>query len=189
MIKRWFAGLLMLAGIAHPQRRVDPKNTYHRVICVVDLIGKGTADDPKRPQYAPWPPSQDPNGIIAYFYRPSDDGKRAVVEFAARNRSAFQALFNDKTIPLVEKGRASKANIEAQFKPFRKDFDLDKFGTVLGGAGLPGLQRIGQQYYFTDNLTAIDNAKWLPVGTVTPVSGGLTAADPNGGSLISRLPI
>ncbi len=41
------------------QRRVDPRNSYHRMICVVPLTGAGTAADRKRPKYAPWPVSQN----------------------------------------------------------------------------------------------------------------------------------
>jgi hypothetical protein len=95
------------------------------------MIGKGTTDDPKRPQYAPWPASQDPNGITGFFFQPSDDGKFAVVEFVSRNRAALAAILSDKTIQTFEEGRQTKASIEAAVKPFRKDFDLTKFGMVM----------------------------------------------------------
>jgi hypothetical protein len=131
MVKRVFAGLLLVAVLGSGQRRVDPKNTYSRVICVVPLVGTGTTDDPKRPQYAPWPASQDPNGITAFFFQPSDDGKYAVAEFVSRNRLALQPILNDKTIKVFEEGRQSKASIESAIKPFRKDFDLTKFGMVM----------------------------------------------------------
>src|SRR5213080_3791915 len=105
MEKRLTIVFLGLACVVHAQRRVDPKNSYVRVIGVVPIAGKGTADDPRRPQYASWPPSQDPNGIVAFFFQPSDDGKFAVVEFVGRTRSAFQALFNDKSIQLFEESK------------------------------------------------------------------------------------
>jgi hypothetical protein len=113
------------------QRRVDPRNTYNRVIAVVSFTGKGVPSDPKWPQYAPWPPSQDPIGILAFAYLPSDDGRFALVEFVARNRSAFQALFNDNPITVFEKGRVGKAGTESALKPFRKDFNLNTFGMVM----------------------------------------------------------
>jgi hypothetical protein len=131
MAKHLIVLLLGLTCFVHAQRRVDPKNAYVRVIGVVAMAGKGTADDPRRPQYAAWPPSQDPNGIIGFFFQPSDDGKYAVVEFVARSRAAFQTLFNDRTIQLYEEGRQSKASIEAAIRPYRKDFDLTKFGVVM----------------------------------------------------------
>jgi hypothetical protein len=123
--------LLALASVVSAQRRVDPRNTYSRVIAVVGFVGTGTSSDPRRPQYAPWPPSQDPSGIIAFSYIPSDDGKFALVELVARDRAAFQPLFNDKTITVFEKGRANKSQIESTLKLYRKDFSLDTFGTVM----------------------------------------------------------
>ena len=131
MAQRLLLGLLVLATVVCAQRRVDPRNSYNRVICVVPLIGKGTPADPKRPQYAPWPLSKDQTGIIAFTFQPTDDGRSAVVEFVARNRAAFQPLFNDKSIKIFEKGRMLKGDLEAAIKPHRKDFDLDTFGMVL----------------------------------------------------------
>ena len=131
MSARLLIGLLLLASLAAAQRRVDPRNTYNRVIAVVPLVGQGTAADPKRPQYAPWPASQDPNGIIAFFFVPTDDGKSAVVEFVARNRAALLPVLNDKSVKVFEKGRSSRNEIEPVLKQFRKDFDLDKYGMVM----------------------------------------------------------
>src|SRR5579883_3464192 len=118
---------LYLAGmsLAYGQRKVDPKNTYSRLICVVPMVGAGTAADPKRPEYAPWPlpPPGTQTGIIAYSQQLSDDGKLALVEFVARNRAAFQAILSDKSITVFEKGKSSKAIIESALKKYRKDFN------------------------------------------------------------------
>lgn len=123
--------LPLLAAVLFAQHRVDPRNIYNRVICVVPFVGTGTPADPKRPMYAPWPPSQDPNGILAFSFRPTDDGKLAVVEFVARNRAAFDPIFNNTTILVFERGRAARADIESAIRPLRQDFDMDKFGTVV----------------------------------------------------------
>lgn len=123
--------LLVLAGLLSAQHRVDPRNIYNRIICVVPFVGRGTPADPKRPLYAPWPPSQDPNGILAFSFQPTDDGRLAVVEFVARNRAAFEPIFNDKSITVFEKGRVTRADIEGFIKQHRKDFDMDKFGMVM----------------------------------------------------------
>ena len=123
--------LVLFASPLPAQHRVDPKNTYNRVIAVVGFTGKGTPADPRRPQYAPWPPSRDPSGILAFSFVPSDDGKFALVELVARNRAAFQPLFNDKTITVFEKDRVDKARIEAALKAFRKDFRLETLGAVM----------------------------------------------------------
>jgi hypothetical protein len=66
-----------------------------------------------------------------YSQQLSDDGKLALVEFVARDRAAFQAIFNDKTIKFFEKGKSKKQDIETELKKYKKDFDLNKFGTVV----------------------------------------------------------
>jgi hypothetical protein len=120
MSQRLLIGVLALASFVCAQRRVDPRNTYHRIICVVPFEGSGTATDPTRPKYAPWPVSQDPTGIIGFYFEPTDDGKSAVVEFIAQNRAALQTVLNDKTIQAFEKGVASQASIDAAIQPVRK---------------------------------------------------------------------
>ena len=131
MSQQLCVGILLLTGFVSAQHRVDPRNSYYRVICIVPMVGTGTPADPKRPMYAPWPLSQDPNGIIAFTFEPSDDGQLALVEFVARTRAAFQTILSDPSITTFEKGKAAKADVEAAVKKFRKDFDMDKFGTVM----------------------------------------------------------
>jgi hypothetical protein len=96
------------------------------------MIGAGTAEDPRRPQYAPRPALQgkDRTDIIEYSYQISDDGRFAIVEFVARDRKAFLAILNDKTIKTFEKGKDNRADIERELKAFKKDFDLSKFQAV-----------------------------------------------------------
>ena len=131
MNQKLMVGFLVLTAVVCAQHRVDPRNTYNRVICVVPFVGKGTPADPKRPMYVPWPPSQDPNGIIAFSFQPSDDGRFAVVEFVARNRVAFEHILNDKTITVFEKGRHTKTEMEGALRQHRKDLDMDRFGMVM----------------------------------------------------------
>ncbi len=86
MTRKLLIGLLALVVVVCAQRRVDPTNTYVRVICVVPLVGSGAQDDPKRPMYAPWPAVAPTSrtSIIAYSQQISDDGGSALVEFVAR---------------------------------------------------------------------------------------------------------
>jgi hypothetical protein len=81
------------------QLRVDPRNLYERLLCVVHMVGSGTADDPRRPAYAPLPPTPGAqlsrDGIIAYTFQLSDDGNFALVEFVAVDRKAFRDLLAD----------------------------------------------------------------------------------------------
>ena len=134
MTARLLTTLLLLTALLPAQRRVDPKNTYSRMICVVPIVGAGTAADPKRPKYAPLPPTsptQPPAAIIGYTQQVSEDGKFALVEFVARDQSAFQTILNDKTIKVFIKGKDKKGDIEAELKKYKKDFDLTKFGLVM----------------------------------------------------------
>jgi hypothetical protein len=145
MLRKITVLLLLLVASASGQRRVDSKNLYHRVICVTPLVGSGTATDPIRPKYAPWPlpvpqvaaskpisrPEPSQNGIIAFSFVPSDDGHFAIVEFVARNRTAFAPVFSDRTIQVFEKGKATRAAIEAVLQKYRKSFYLEQFGTVM----------------------------------------------------------
>ena len=114
------------------QRHVDPRNTHVRFLAIVPLIGTGTKDDPIRPAFVPAPPvpgaKPDPNGIIGYTSQMCDDHKHALVEFVARDRSAFKLLTADTRpdVKAFEKGKAKRADIEAEFKKWKKDFELDQ---------------------------------------------------------------
>lgn len=131
MAFKLLAGVLVLASLVCAQRRVDPRNTYHRVVCVVPYVGSGTADDPRRPMYAPWPPAPARTEIMAYTQIPSDDGKYALVEFVALDWAAFAPIFKDKSIAAFHKGWDKKDDIARELKKYRKDFDIEKFAAVL----------------------------------------------------------
>ena len=119
------------------QHRVDPRNMYERALCVVPMVGAGTPDDPRRPAYAPLPPSPgsppSADGIIGFTYQVSDNGKFALVEFVARNRAAFKELLADGNpeVKVFIKGKDKREDIDKEFKKHKKDFDLDKFGVSM----------------------------------------------------------
>lgn len=70
--------------------RVDARNLYYRVYCVVPFVGSGTAADPRRP-------------------------KHALVEFVGANRAALQEILDDPNIQVFERNRATAAQVEAAF--------------------------------------------------------------------------
>src|SRR5580658_8797597 len=127
MIRRLLTGVLMLAGVVCAQHSVDPRDTYHRVICVVPMIGSGTPADPKRPKYAPAPGAAQPDGIIGFTQVPTDDGKSAIVEFVARKRSALLPILADTTITSYEKGAQSASAIESALQKLKQGFSLVQF--------------------------------------------------------------
>ena len=117
-------------AVPHP---VDTKNRYHRVICVVPLIGSGTRKDPKRPLYVPAPTGQGATmgGIIAFQQIPTDDKKFVIVEYVAADMKALDPILNDKSLKVFEKGKHSRQVIEQELKLVRKDFDLSLFGITV----------------------------------------------------------
>jgi len=126
--------LLTATGLVSAQPRVDPRNMYERVLAIVPLTGKGTADDPQRPMYAPLPNAVSPTsrtGILGYMYVLSDDGKFALVEYVARDRSAFSAILADTTIQTFIKGVNPRSDIETAFKALKKNFDFNHFGVRM----------------------------------------------------------
>jgi hypothetical protein len=145
---------LVLAGIGGTlaplsgQPAVPPRQMYERLMVVVPLIGKGTIDDPVRPMYAPVPALGSLSktlagaagaapivaartGIIGYSHVVSDDGKFALVEFVGRDRSAFQTILADQTLKPFIKGVHAQADVETEFKKYKKDFDINKFGAYV----------------------------------------------------------
>jgi hypothetical protein len=123
---------LLIAFPLLAQHRVDPKNMYERLLCIVPMTGKGTWNDPRRPMFAPGPggmKADDRSGIIAWHFEPSDDGNFAIVEFIAVEKKAFETVLaaNAPASKVFERGKGKRADVEREFKKFRKDFDFDRF--------------------------------------------------------------
>jgi hypothetical protein len=100
-------------------------------MCVLPLTGSGTRQDPVRPDLIPLRKTTDVynTGIIAWTLINSDDNKHAIVEIVATNRAALQPLLNDKRPDVVvfERGKHTKAEMEAGLQKYRKDFTMDSF--------------------------------------------------------------
>jgi hypothetical protein len=142
MIRHFSTAVLLLALLSGvttqltAQPRVDARNMYERVMAVVPMIGKGTFDDPKRPMYAPTPSelhlaTTTRRGILGFTQVLSDDGQFALVEFVARDRSAFQQMLADPSIKTFVRGRDKREDMEAEFLKHKKDFDFTKFGVRM----------------------------------------------------------
>ena len=128
----------LIAPASGQQPRVDPRNMYERVAAIVALQGSGSFEDPVRPMYTPLPSalraaaaSRTRTGILAFTYVLSDDGKHALVEFVARDRAAFQQILADPSVKSFLKGRDTRADIETEFKKYKKDFDFTHFGVRM----------------------------------------------------------
>lgn len=121
----------------HNKVRLSPEMMYHRVWAVVPLIGSGKADDPKRPMFVPSPAEQaaklkngDRSGIIGFSMQLSDDGKSALVEFIGAAPSELKFIVNSKApgVKAFERGTATKAQIELEFRKAKAAFTLDSLG-------------------------------------------------------------
>jgi hypothetical protein len=130
------AAVLVLLSLSalFAQNRVSPEMLYHHVWAVVPLIGKGTADDPKRPMFAPSPAEQtaklkngDRSGILGYSMQLSDDGKSALVEFIGGSPTELKFIVNSKApgVKAFERGIATKAEIELEFQKYKLGFSLN----------------------------------------------------------------
>lgn len=144
---RALALLLTCVYTLSAQDRVSPEMMYHRVWAVVPLIGKGTADDPKRPMFVPSPaedrarveaikqeflrtgqrPEIEPPAILSFTMQLSDDGKSALVEFVGLNpeKLAFIAESRESGVKAFERGKATKQEIETEFRKVKANFNLD----------------------------------------------------------------
>jgi hypothetical protein len=120
---------------AAAQQRVDSRQRYERVWCVLPVTGKGTFDDPRRPLYAPTSPDavNPKTGVIGMSWVLSDDGKLALVEFVARSRAAFAPVLADSnpSTKVFIKGVHKEADIRAEFLKHKANFDFSHFGTRL----------------------------------------------------------
>ncbi|NMB75170.1 MAG: hypothetical protein GYA21_08575 [Myxococcales bacterium] len=133
-VRKLAALLVLSSALMMAQRKVNLHNMYERVICVVPMVGKGTADDPRRPMFAPLPGKEGPraDGIMAWSFVLSDDGNMAVVEFVARDRSAFKEILNAgrADVRSFRKGHDQRDDIEQEFRKHRKNFSMDELRTV-----------------------------------------------------------
>jgi hypothetical protein len=132
-----FRAALLFVAAALPalsQYRVDARRTHERLLCVVPMVGTGEDRDPRRPMYTPVledgeAPSRE--GIIAWVAQVSDDGNFALVEFVAYDRNAFKDILKDKQVKAFRRGRTRRADIEREFRRYKRGFDLDNFGVSV----------------------------------------------------------
>lgn len=129
--------------------RLPIESLGERIVAVVPMIGTGSMEDPIRPKYAPvpvhfalveklkrenkLPPVREKSDeeriadgklkIGAFTYVLADDGKRAIVEFVARDRAAFAEILRDTQVRTLTKDKlADTAELE-ELRKVRKGFD------------------------------------------------------------------
>jgi hypothetical protein len=145
--------LSCLVGSLFGQHAVDPGQRYHRLICLVHLVGSGKNGDEIRPEYVPSPSAaasapqahaaagsptaaayaiSSRPGIISWTMTVTDDGKMAIVQMVAVDRNAFTAILADtrSEVKIFEVGVDKRQAIEAALKKYKKDFTLDSLQAV-----------------------------------------------------------
>lgn len=106
-------------------------------MAVVPMVGDGTPASPRRPLFAPIGArvSGEPAiaGITGFQYQVSDDGRLAIVEFTARNRSVFAQIVSSARadVKSFEPGRISEAALVTELRKHKRDFDFKQFGAKL----------------------------------------------------------
>ena len=125
---------LAMATVSVAQRRVDERDLGERLILIVPVVGGGTAQDPKRPLFAPTPEDRTRDGaagILSYTAVLSDDQKFALVELVAQDRKAFDAILKETRADIKrfdhQKGKDKGDDIELEFRKYKKNFDFKKF--------------------------------------------------------------
>jgi len=105
-------------------RPVSPLLTHERIVAIVPMVGAGTAKDPKRPMFSDLP------GLLGFTAELSDDGRFALVEFAAKERSQLNTLVNSGQ-RLARKDSAAKDAIYEEFKQYKRAFNPQRFGVAI----------------------------------------------------------
>lgn len=121
----WLTLIVCITSLFAQNRGLD-RNTGHRVILVVPIIGAGTYADPKRPALIPAPKDDVRNGLIRSFsWERSDDGNFAIVELVGKDPQALQGFLADvRVVKAFENGKSKRGDIETEIRKFKKNFSL-----------------------------------------------------------------
>lgn len=147
--------LLVAAGSAFAQHRVDPGNMYVRIYAIVPMVGSGTWADPRRPMFAPvvqQPVADQPvaqqagtqqttpatrTGIIAFNSIESDDGNFALIEIVAANRKQLALITAQMTaaavtgLQIFDRSTTPTATVQSAFQLLKQNFDITQFLVVV----------------------------------------------------------
>jgi len=123
--------LTFVITLAAGERYVSPLNTYFRVYAIVPMVGSGTAADPVRPMYTPVPSQIGrASGIIGFNSQLSEDGKTALIELVARDKSVLAKMLADRSIQTFVKGVATPTTVQSAFQPHKARFNFATFDEV-----------------------------------------------------------
>ncbi|MCX6633452.1 MAG: hypothetical protein NTW28_38140 [Candidatus Solibacter sp.] len=119
--------LTVLPGLVQAQGRVVGDGWAERLVVVVPMTGKGTYDDPRRPDLGTLEAKD--TALTGWRYELSDDGKNAIVLLSGAHLGQARAVTAKASLAhatVYERGRHSKEEIETEMRKFRKDFSLER---------------------------------------------------------------
>ena len=134
--------LTIALGLLTAQQFSAPELARERMLVVVPMVGKGTAEDPRRPFGLP---ANTVNAAepVGFRYLLADDGKTAIVLLSAAQRAHIDSLLVNSGlvnagsptqvvnafsgVQLFDPKLHDHATVEAALKLLRKDFNLDAF--------------------------------------------------------------
>ena len=141
----------LLCAQQNGKDKPDPRNAGERLVAVVPMVGRGTLADPIRPLFTPVPPTgrQIPIGqdgrlielpeILGFRYELSDDKKTALLEIIGRDDVALKEIRESRRsdVKVFELGKATKGEIENEFRKYKPSFSADKFGVAPAPVSAP----------------------------------------------------
>ena len=157
-----FMTMLCGSGLFGQPPQADPRLVGERVILVVPMVGTGSAKDPMRPLYVPTPevrgasdlkvrpalpeksPKTNDDGVFAWRYEVSTDGKTALLEITGRDQASLAQFKKNQRpdVKVFDVGKATKEEIQTEFRKYKADFDADKFadGPIKGSGVAVGVK-------------------------------------------------
>ena len=130
-------GSLCLCNILLAAEHRNPADAGEHIIAVVPLIGAGTPDDPVRPMFLPKPRDVqaalirgEAPSILSSHFTLADDGKTAIVEFAASDRQSYKPILDAAaagSITAFDLDKVPEQDLNQRFQRWKKGFDLAAF--------------------------------------------------------------
>jgi hypothetical protein len=116
--------LLLALGMLLPAQNPRLSGGGAKTLLVVPMIGSGTYSDPKRPAFVR-------EAGLPFRMQVSDDGTMALVEVSGRTpgelRRLEEQVKTDARAKVFHAGKDKSADVVAEFRKYKKDFDPDSF--------------------------------------------------------------
>jgi len=124
---RSLTSLILVAVVTLSAQNMRVGEGGSKTLLAVPMVGSGTWEDPKRPAFVR-------EAGVSFRYQVSDDGTMALVEAMPRNLAESAKLVElaskDARAKIFRPEIDKKADVEAEFKRLKRDFNPDTFGRL-----------------------------------------------------------